>query len=506
MAQLHGKSIIAGKRSSPGGDTFHAFSPLDDNPLPGDFQTASLDEVSLALEAARDAFPAFRASSGESRAVFLETIAGNLIALGDELITRARLETGLSEKRLHSELARTTGHLRMFAEIARTGSWRDEREVPADPLRTPLPRPSLRRHFQPIGPVVVFGSSNFPLAYSVAGGDTASALATGNPVVVKAHEAHPGTSELVAGAIVSAASSSGLPSGIFSLLQGDGRKLGVPLVKHPATRAVGFTGSTRAGRILIDAAATRPDPIPVFAEMGSLNPVAILPSSLDDPDRIAGLLVPSITNDAGQFCTKPGVILIPDTPDTDTLISRFITKWNDVLPVPMLHRGIHRTFVEGVKTLSSHPGITLLASKATTSGPLEGPPHLFKTTAENFLSDETLRHEYFGPLSILVTCATDQISTILRTIGGQITASVFSNPADPVLHDLIPLLSETAGRVIFNGVPTGVEVNEASNHGGPWPACSDSRFTAVGPEALLRFIRPVAWQNFPEELDQRTVG
>lgn len=506
MAQLHGKSIIAGKRSSLEGDTFQAFSPLDDKPLPGDFQTASADEVSLALEAARDAFPAFRGSCGESRALFLEAIAGNLIALGDELITRAHLETGLSEKRLHSELARTTGHLRMFAEIARTGSWRAEREVPADPSRTPIPRPSLRRHFQPIGPVVVFGSSNFPLAYSVAGGDTASALATGNPVVVKAHEAHPGTSELVAQAIVSAASSAGLPPGIFSLLQGDGRKLGIPLVKHRATRAVGFTGSTQAGRILIDAAATRPDPIPVFAEMGSLNPVVVLPSALDDSDRIAGLLVPSITNDAGQFCTKPGIILIPEAPESDDLIASFAEKWNAVVPVPMLHRGIYRTFTEGVKTLSSHSGVGLVASKATSGGPLEGPPHLFKTTAENFLSGEILRHEYFGPLSILITCSTDQIESIFRTIGGQITASVFSNPADSTLHDLIPLLSETAGRVIFNGVPTGVEVNEASNHGGPWPACSDSRYTAVGPEALLRFVRPVALQNFPEELAQRTVG
>ena len=506
MALLHGKSLIACHRSTSEGKTFHATSPLDQTQLPGNFLPATMEEVDAALTAARGAFREFRTSTGNTRATFLEKIAENLERVSDDLIDRAHLETGLPHPRLQAELKRTTGHLRMFAEIARSGLWLDPRIEPADANRHPLPKPDLRRIFQPIGPVVVFGASNFPLAYSVAGGDTASALATGNPVIVKAHEAHPGTSELVGNAISAAVHSIGLPAGVFSLLQGTGKLLAVPLVTHPATRAVGFTGSTHAGRILIDAAAGRPDPIPVFAEMGSLNPVTILPSALEvNAASIAEKLIASITTDAGQFCTKPGVILLQAGEKTESFLRSLAERLSHVTPVPMLHSGIHDSFVKGVAKLqelaASHPSLALLATKAAEAGTLQGSPHLFRTDATTFLAHEPLRHEYFGPLAIFVVLpSTDEIENVLRSLGGQLTATLFCDETDPLAPDLLPFLTEIAGRVIVNGVPTGVEVNSSSQHGGPWPACSDSRFSAVGPSALLRFVRPVAYQNVPAHL------
>ena len=501
-SSFHGSSLIAGKYLPSTAGSFTVFSPVTLEELPGEFFPASGKDVDLAMASAREAFPTFRASSGETRTLFLETIAENLIAITDDLLERASLETGLPFPRLKSELDRTTGHLRMFAAIARDGSWLDLRHEPAMPDREPSPRPDLRRAFRPIGPVVVFGSSNFPLAYSVAGGDTASALATGNPVVVKAHEAHPGTSELVAEAINAAVAAAGLPPGVFSLLQGSGKELGIPLVTHPATRAVGFTGSTHAGRIFIDAAAKRPDPIPVFAEMGSLNPVVILPSALaDDPKPIARLLASSITTDSGQFCTKPGIVLLPEGNDGRHFLELMAAEVEAIPTVPMLHRGIHSAFVDGTEKLRGLPSVSIIAWRKAPPETLEGSIHLLLTDAESFLADDLLRQEYFGPLSIFITrTSIDQIPDILRSIGGQLTASLFMAGNDPSAMDLIPLLEDAAGRVIINGVPTGVEVNSAIQHGGPWPACSDSRFSAVGPTALLRFVRPVAYQNFPAAL------
>lgn len=502
MAPLHGTSIIAGNPGSATGEPFGITSPLDLAEIEGRFFAATPDEVNAALEAARAAFPLFRNSSGNTRARFLETIAANLDALGQTILHRANLETGLPPERLKWELDRTTGHLRMFARIARDGSWLDPRIEVADPDRLPLPKPDLRRIFQPIGPVVVFGASNFPLAYSVAGGDTVSALCTGNPVVAKAHEAHPGTSEMVAGAIVAAAASCALPPGVFSLLQGSGKQLAVPLVTHPATRAVGFTGSTHAGRILIDAAAGRPDPIPVFAEMGSLNPITILPSALGgDLPSMTHRLVSSITTDAGQFCTKPGLILIPNDASPEPLLDLLVQAWKDVTPVPMLHPGIHRTFHEGVEKLAAHPRVRTLARREAGPGTLQGRAHLFLTDGPSLLADPFLRQEFFGPLAILVQVSSAaEREQVLRSLGGQLTASLFAGADDPEAAALLSVLTEIAGRVIVNGLPIGVEVNAAIEHGGPWPACSDSRFSAVGPSALLRFVRPVSYQNTPRDL------
>ncbi len=501
-SSYHGSSLIAGRHVHRSGTGFTAFSPITLEELPGEFFPASREEVDLSLEEAQAAFPAFRASSGEERAVFLETIAGNLTSISDDLLGRASLETGLPIPRLRTELDRTTGHLRMFAEIARDWSWLDLRCEPAMPGRSPKSRPELRRAFRPIGPVVVFGSSNFPLAYSVAGGETASALATGNPVVVKAHEAHPGTSELVAEAITAAAATVGLPPGVFSLLQGSGKELGIPLVTHPATRAVGFTGSTHAGRIFIDAAARRSDPIPVFAEMGSLNPVVILPSALGgNTGRIANLLASSITADAGQFCTKPGIVLIPEGADEQRLLEFIADGVEKIAPVPMLHRGIHATFHDAAEKLRALPSVSVVAHKEAAPGSLEGSIHLLLTDADSLLADGFLRQEYFGPLSIFARWSSmDQIRDVLHVLEGQLTASLFTSEDDPAAAALLPSLEDAAGRVIVNGVPTGVEVNSAIQHGGPWPACSDSRFSAVGPSAVLRFVRPVAYQNFPTAL------
>lgn len=510
---FHGKSLIGGKKFPEEGTCFTVISPVTLETLPGEFLAANVAAVDLALTAAQAAFPIFSSSSNQTRADLLESIASHLNSIEPTLIVRAGLETGLSASRLKVELSRTTAHLRMFADIARDESWLDLRHVTADPGRHPTPRPELRRVMRPLGPVVVFGSSNFPLAYSVAGGDTASALATGNPVVVKAHEAHPGTSELVAEAILSAIAAVGLPPGVFSLLQGSGKDLGIPLVTHPSTRAVGFTGSSAAGRIFMDAAATRPDPIPVFAEMGSLNPVILLPSALQrNSAGIAQMLAKSITTDAGQFCTKPGIILLPSTSEGSLFMEHLKALGGSLETFPMLHQGIYGAYNKGVDKLRSLPEVQTILHKPGRQNSLEADIHFLFSDSGNFLSHGLMRQEYFGPLSILVSWESlAEIETILRSIGGQLTASIFAGENDPLAEAILPLLEECSGRIIANGVPTGVEVNAAMQHGGPWPASSDSRFTAVGPAALLRFVRPVSYQNFPETLlpdylRQRTVG
>jgi NADP-dependent aldehyde dehydrogenase len=501
MHTLHGHSLIDGGRSRGSGETFQAVSPIGRQALPGDFFLATEEQVNTALDAARRDFAAFRNCPGETRALLLETIAANLLALGDTLVGRIQLECGLSEVRILSELARTVNQLRLFAAVARENSWHDPRIETAIPEREPLPKPDLRRLLVPLGPVVVFGSSNFPLAYSVAGGDTASALATGNPVLVKAHSGHPGTSELVAEAVVSALRSLGLPAGVFALLHGRGQIIGIALVKHPHSRAVGFTGSFAGGRALFDAAANRPDPIPVFAEMSGLNPILLLPSALQDhPAEIADLIAQSITQGVGQFCTKPGLILVSEGAGGDIFRNTLAAAIAQVAPAPMLHAGIADSYVEGCQHAANHPALRVLARAAAPPAAGEGAALLVETDAASLLAHPALRHEVFGPFSILVSLAgSQQIEPVLRSLGGQLTASVFANPGELAPH-LLDILAEIAGRVIVNGVPTGVEVCPSINHGGPWPATTDSRFTSVGPAAYLRFVRPVAFQNTPDAL------
>jgi alpha-ketoglutaric semialdehyde dehydrogenase len=501
MTSIHGLSLVAGKRSQGIGPTFSAISPIDATPLPGEFHTATEADVATAMEAARDAAAAFRATDGETRARFLEAIADGIVALGDALIERARLETGLAEARLLGERGRTVGQLRMFAQIARECSWHDPRIETAIPARQPIPKVDLRRMLVPIGPVVVFGASNFPLAFSVAGGDTASALATGNPVVVKAHEAHPGTSELVAEVIARVAAELGLPAGIFSHLQGSGKVLGPQLATHPATRAIGFTGSAVAGRALFDAAASRPDPIPVFAEMGSLNPIVVLESSFNPTNSHADLIAQSITQGVGQFCTKPGIILIPVGESAVPFRTKLVATTALAAPGVMLHAGIAKAFAKSCESLEQSPALRPIARSAEQAHGCQGAALLMETTAAEFLADDSLRHEVFGPFAIVVTYASEaEIFPVLRSLGGQLTASVFGSTAQIRASGLLETFTEIAGRVIVNGVPTGVEVCAAMQHGGPWPASSDSRFTSVGTAALLRFVRPVAYQNVPDAL------
>jgi NADP-dependent aldehyde dehydrogenase len=502
MTPLHGYSLIAGSLSNGNAGSFQAVSPIDLATLPGEFNTATDAEVHLAMEAAHHAFQSFRNSDGETRAKLLETIADEIEALGADLIERARLESGLPEARLLGERGRTCGQLRMFAAQARSNGWLDARIETAMPDRAPIPKPDLRRQLAPIGPVVVFGASNFPLAFSIAGGDTASALATGNPVVTKAHEAHPGTSELVAGAIVKALAAVNLPAGIFSMLQGSGRVIGIPLVKHPRARAVGFTGSLAAGRALFDAAASRPDPIPVFAEMGSLNPIIVLSSALNaKAGEIAGQIAGSVTQGVGQFCTKPGLILIDDCDGAATFRSALAKAIEATAPGTMLHQGISQSYQRGCATIDGHPAVTIVARAAAPAEGCQGAALVVEAAAADVLADHTLREELFGPFALLVGIGgPGEAGDLLAAVGGQLTATVFADPADPALPSLFDTLGQSAGRVILNGVPTGVEVCASMQHGGPWPASTDSRFTAVGSAALQRFVRPISYQNLPDAL------
>ena len=504
MINLHGKNFIAGSLRTAE-RTFVAASPLDQAELPGHFCLASLDDVEVAMQAAATAAETFAHAPGAVRATFLEQIAGEIMALGDALIDRAGLETALPAARLTGERGRTVSQLRLFAALARDGAWVDARIDRGMPERQPLPRPDLRRVKRPLGPVVVFGSSNFPLAFSVAGGDTASALCTGNPVVVKAHRAHPGTSELVAGAIQRAVEACGLPAGTFSMLHGEGSVIGTALVKHPVTRAVGFTGSRAAGRALCDAAAARPDPIPVFAEMSSLNPVFLLPGALADrATDIAKGFVASMTLGVGQFCTKPGLVFALAGPALDGFIAGVTETIANVAPGTMLSGDIRVTFEHGRDMLGAETGTVVIArsENPANAAKTEAAALVMLIDAETFLSRPRFSEEVFGPFSLIVKCrSAEQLEALARRLDGQLTATVHGSTEDlSTMADLLSIMATKAGRLIVNGWPTGVEVCHAMQHGGPWPATSDARFTSVGSAALERFIRPVCYQDVPQSL------
>jgi NADP-dependent aldehyde dehydrogenase len=500
---MTGLNIIGAETSQGTGKTFQARSPLNSSLLPERFFEAGTNEVDLALSLAEKAFLTYRKSSGETRATFLETIAEEILAVGDALIQRANAETGLPEARLVGERARTVGQLRLFAEAARNDRWRDVTVDEAIPDRQPVPKPHLHRKMIPIGPVIVFGSSNFPLAFSVAGGDTASALATGNPVIVKAHSGHPGTAELVGSCIQRAAAKCGLPSGVFSMLHGSGRIIGTALARHPLSCAVGFTGSHAAGRALFDAAAARPSPIPVFAEMSSLNPVFILPEALKErATALAEGLKNSITLGVGQFCTKPGLIFALEGPDLDALRQSLIEKMGAAAPATMLHEGIRDSFEQNLAHVTGTPGVTVIAS---TTHPVKkecthGTPTLAETSAAEFLANPAMAEEVFGPFALLVKATSnEQLLAVASSLAGQLTATLHGTPADfASAGELIEILERKAGRLIANGYPTGVEVCASMTHGGPYPATTDVRFTSVGTAALQRFIRPVTYQDFPQ--------
>ena len=491
--QLQGRSLIAGSVSSSGGASFHGYNPADGRALDPAYTSANIADVNSAVSAATEAFDAFANISGTERALFLRAIADGIDAAAPELIERAHLETALPIPRLTGEVARTSSQLRLFAGVLEEGSWVTARIESADPARTP-PKPDLRSMLRPLGPVVVFGASNFPLAFSVAGGDTASALAAGNPVIVKAHPAHPGTSELVGNIITHAVRQRGLPSGVFSLLFDSGHEVGAALVQNPDVKAVGFTGSFRGGRALMDLAAKREAPIPVYAEMGSTNPVFILPGALAERgEALARGLHGSFTLGGGQFCTKPGLVFATEAPAfTSTL--RAIVESSPAFS--LLTEGIATTFGKSVRERSSmQTAMGVVAGEG-----FSAQVSLLEIDAASFLADASLAEEVFGPTTLLVHCSSrEQMLQAARGLGGHLTATVLGTDQDLSDHaDLLRILETKVGRVIFNAFPTGVEVNHAMVHGGPYPATSDGRSTSVGSQAIFRFTRPVSYQGLPQ--------
>lgn len=502
---LQGTSLIADVRGLAGGRRFRAVNPALGTALEPEFFEASEAEVARAMEAAAVAFDDYRNRSAAERAGFLERIAAGIEGLGDALIERANAETGLPVARLAGERGRTCGQLRLFAQVVREGSWVDARIDTALPDRQPLPRPDIRRMLRGIGPVIVFGSSNFPLAFSTAGGDTASALAAGCPVVVKAHRAHPGTAELVGGAIVRAAADSGLPAGVFSMLHGGGATIGMAMVRHPAAAAVGFTGSRAAGRALFDAGAMRERPIPVFAEMSSLNPVFLLPDSIEvRGDSIAQGLFASITMGVGQFCTKPGLIFALRGAATDRFVAA-LAKLVEAAPAgTMLTADIGAAFEAERGHVMSVDGVSrlALARAVADAGGTQARPSIAMTDARRFLATPELATEAFGPFALVILAENmDEMAACARALDGQLTATLHATPAD-LAHSaaLLEAAERCAGRLIINGFPTGVEVSPAMNHGGPYPATTDARHTSVGTAAMLRFARPHCYQGFPDAL------
>lgn len=466
------------------------------------FPDATSEQIAAAAEAAQSAFHTYAQTSPELRAQFLDAIADS-VHEAPALLETAAQESALPMPRLEGERARTVGQLRMFASLLREGSWVDARIDCAQPERKPLPKPDLRRMLQPLGPVAVFGASNFPLAFSVAGGDTASALAAGNPVVVKAHPAHPATSEIAAQAIRDAASRCGLPEGVFSMVHGSSPKVSVALVQHPAITAVGFTGSLKAGRALFDAAAGRPDPIPVFAEMGSLNPMFLLPDAVvQRGETIAQGLATSVTLGVGQFCTKPGLVFAVRGKELEAFKEHLSAQLNAASAGTMLHVGIARAFQESCSHLQAFPEFKVFANGSPSGTEREAGAMGACVSYEDFLKRPELTEEVFGPFVLLVECPDEK--SLLQAAGslnGQLTATVHSDvPDSPLVHELMQCLSHRAGRLILNGFPTGVEVCPSMHHGGPYPSTTDARYTSVGTAAIFRFARPVSYQNFPQAL------
>ena len=495
---LLGASAVRGAQG-----TLRAFDPARNREIEPAFGAGGSREVERACELAARAFDAFRAAPLQTRARLLDAIADNIVALGDALIERAHVETALPKARLEGERGRTVGQLKLFASLVREGRWLGATLDSALPQRKPLPRPDLRMQRIPLGPVAVFGASNFPLAFSVAGGDTASALAAGCPVVVKAHPAHLGTSELVGRAVQKAVADTGLPEGVFSLLIGAGNAIGEALVAHPAIKAVGFTGSRRGGLALVDIAARRKEPIPVYAEMSSVNPMFVLPAALAARgETIAQGFVESLTLGAGQFCTNPGLVIALDGPDLQRFVDAAAKALEQKSAQTMLTPGIAAAYHDGITKRAETAGVTCVAYGAQSDANCAARAVLFKTTAAQFLTTPQLEDEIFGPSSLVVVCRdADELVDVAEHLEGQLTATLHIDADDYAFaRRLLPALERKAGRILANGFPTGVEVSYAMVHGGPFPATSDSRTTSVGATAIERFLRPVCYQDLPAEL------
>lgn len=493
----HGNHLIAGDWS--GNDAKFSSSPAH-GPTHS-FSVGGAAEVDRACRAAEEAFWSYGYSSAEERAAFLNAVADEIEARADAITEIGTQESGLPEARLQGERGRTTGQLRLFAGHILKGECLDRRHDVALPDRQPLPRPELKMQQRPIGPVAVFGASNFPLAFSTAGGDTASALAAGCPVVVKGHPAHPGTGEIVAEAIHAAIASCGVHPGVFSLIQSDGIEVGTALVKHPLISAVGFTGSLKAGRALYDLCAARPVPVPFFGELGSINPMFILPKALAARgDAIAAGWAGSLTMGCGQFCTNPGIALAVDGPDTDRFVAASAAALGEIGAQTMLTDGIAEAFRRGSAAIAQGNSATRLLGERTESRAAS--PWLFETTGDAFMADHALGEEVFGPLGVVVRVkSVDEMAEIARGLEGQLTCTLHLDDGD--MEDarrLTPILERKAGRLLANGFPTGVEVADAMVHGGPYPATTNFGATSVGTMAIRRFLRPVCYQNMPDAL------
>ncbi len=495
--------MFIGRRAVQGSQgEIRAVNPETGETLEPVYRGVTQAELDEACRLADEAFDAYRSADPELRARLLETIAHNILALGDTLVERVMAESGLPRMRVEGERGRTMGQLRLFAQVVREGRYLDVRIDPALPERKPMPRPDIRSRLIPLGPVAVFGASNFPLAFSVAGGDTASALAAGCPVVAKAHPAHPGTSELVGRAIRDAVESLGLPEGVFSLVFDSGYEIGQALVADPRIKAVGFTGSQRGGVALMKIAADRPVPIPVYAEMSSINPVILFRGALEERGpQIAQAFVASLMMGAGQFCTSPGLILAEDGEGLDRFTAAAAEALRATSAGTMLTPGIHQAYCAGVEALAAHPKVDTIA-RGKAGHNHQGQAGLFSTSADAFVEDAHLREEIFGSSSLIVRCADEPaLARVLNALEGQLTASLHIAESD---HEdarrLVPVLEKKVGRILVNGFGTGVEVSHAMVHGGPFPATSDGRSTSVGTMAIARFLRPVAYQDLPDAL------
>jgi alpha-ketoglutaric semialdehyde dehydrogenase len=462
---------------------------------------STIQEIDVVMKAAEKAFSLYRKVKPEEKAQFLEAIATEIESLGDALVLKASEETNLPIPRLMGERGRTTMQLRMFAAMLREGSWVDAAIDTALPGRTPLPKPDLRKMLVPLGPVIVFGASNFPLAYSTAGGDTASALAAGCPVVVKAHEAHAETSAMVFSAIQKAIVHCNMPEKVVQHVYG-GNETGKALVQHPETAAVGFTGSTGGGMALVSYSHERKVPIPVFSEMGSVNPVIFLPDTLaKNTASLASSFASSVTLSMGQFCTNPGLLMSVASGDLDNFLKQLDEEIIKVKPARMLHAGIHKAYIEKMKHALEQPGVQHSNTMAVT-GELEALPNIAQVSGKRFLENPVLHEEIFGPYSIMVKCSDmDELKLAWKAVSGQLTTTLVGTDKDFQEHaELVDIAEQIAGRVLFNGVPTGVEVCPSMVHGGPYPATSDSRFTAVGTHSVKRWVRPVCFQGAPDYL------
>lgn len=500
---ITGKNYIGNTLSARGTKTYSTFNPQLNIENEAVFTEATSEEINEAIALATVAFQSFRTMEGTKRAAFLNAIADEILALDEQLIKMYCSESGLPEGRAMGERGRTIGQLRMFANLVEEGSWVEATIDTALPDRTPMPRSDIRKMLIPIGPIVVFGASNFPLAYSTAGGDTASALAAGCPVILKSHPMHAGTSELVASAIIKAVNATDMPDGVFSHLNSSGIEVGQKLVVHPAVKGVGFTGSIVGGRALFDMAAQREEPIPVFAEMGSINPVVILPKALKNRgEELANTYAKSITLGTGQFCTNPGLLLGIKSPDLTNFIEQVSNEIVQIAPSCMLHPNIASAFERNSKGAMEQQGVAVTAEFEEELNPNYARQAITTVDGQTFLQNSRLHQEVFGPYSMVVQCENSQeLALIVSKLEGQLTGTIIANEGEASDYQiLIDALQNRVGRIIYNGVPTGVEVCAAMTHGGPYPASTDSRFTAVGVNSIKRWVRPFSFQDWPDEL------